>query len=278
MDYRLLGPLSLRGDNGAGVLSAAKQRQLLALLLLHANQIVPVTSIVREVWNDEVPPSSHATVQTYVLRLRKVLAAAAGVTARRVSTEMLVTRTGGYLLRVAPGALDVHRFEQLAAEGRRALSTGDHRVAAAVFGESLRIWRGPVLVDVPAGRLLEVHVARLTECQLTVRQQLFEAQLNLGLHYEILGEVTALAAEHPLQENIHAQLMLALYRCGRRPDALAVFQRLREYLVGELGLEPSAKMQRLHHAILVADPVLDGPPPRSDGLVLDRFSVVAGAR
>src|SRR5437762_13945327 len=107
MDYRLLGPMGLRGDNGTGVLSAAKQRQLLALLLLHANQIVPVTSIVREVWNDEVPPSSHATVQTYVLRLRKVLAAAAGVTARRVSTEMLVTRTGGYLLRVAPGALDV---------------------------------------------------------------------------------------------------------------------------------------------------------------------------
>src|SRR5205807_1299288 len=131
MDYRLLGPLSLRGDNGAGVLSAAKQRQLLALLLLHANQTVPFTSIVREVW------------------------------------------------------------------------TGDHRGAAAVFGESLRIWRGPVLVDVPAGRLLEVHVARLTECQITVRQQLFEAQLNLGLHYEILGEVTALAAEHPLQENIH---------------------------------------------------------------------------
>jgi DNA-binding SARP family transcriptional activator len=261
----------VRGDGGARVPTAAKPRQVLALLLVHANRIVPVASISKELWGDDAPPSAHATVQTYILRLRKVLAQSSGTTVRRVGAGMLVTKVGGYLLRVGPGELDVHRFEQLAAEGRRALSTGDDHGAAALLGDSLRTWRGPALVDVPAGRLLEVHVARLTECYLTVRQQQVEAHLNLGLHYEIIGEITALAAEHPLQENIHAQLILALYRCGRRPDALEVFQRLRRSLIGELGLEPSSKMQRLHHAILAADPVLDGPH-RDGGLALDRIS------
>lgn len=268
MEFGLLGPILIDGQDCTALLAAAKPRKVLALLLLYANQVVPVTAIMTELWDTTAPRSAQTTVQTYILRLRKLLATVAGCSPQQVSRELLKTKSSGYLLQVGPGALDLHRFDQFSAKGRRALSVGDNESAARLLDEALECWRGPALVDVPAGQLLDAQVTRLTESRLTALQQRIEAKLRLGYHHELLGEISALTTEHPLHENLHAQLMLALYRCGRRPDALEVFHRLRNDLINELGLEPSAKMQRLHQAILVADPVLDGPQ-RADGLAVD---------
>jgi DNA-binding SARP family transcriptional activator len=160
---------------------------------------------------------------------------------------------------------DLHQYEQLAAVGRRALAAGENAIAADQLTQAHQLWRGPALADVRVGQLLEPQVKRLEESRLTTLEQSVEARLRLGRHHEVLPELTGLTTEHRLHENLHAQLMVALHRSGRRQEALRVFHGLRGRLRDELGLEPSKRLHVVQHAILTDDPALD-VAPRADGL------------
>jgi len=270
MEIRILGPLTIRRDEVEADITAPKPRKVLALLLIHANRIVPVSSLVRELWDDLPPRSASTTLQTYILQIRRVLRHSFGLSAAEVSEKILVTRSGGYQYRVNRGELDLHEFERLSIDGRQKLAAGDPAGAAVTLREALGLWRGPALVGIQAGHLLEVEILRLREGWLTALQQRIEADLRLGRHLDILSELTALTAEYPLHENLNAQYMLALHRSGRRTEALRVFQRLRSSLVEDLGLEPSQQIQRLQHAMLSSDPALEERVHPGE-MVLDRF-------
>lgn len=269
MEIGVLGPLLVEQVEAYRLLPPSKPRQVLALLALNAGSLVTVTAIVRELWGDAPPRSWATTVQTYVMQVRRLLVTVLGPGSD--AKQLLVTRAPGYLLRLDPERLDLTRFERRAAEGRAALQLGeDDARAARLLSDALQLWRGPALADLGAGPLLEVQVRRLTERRLATLGLWIEAELNLGHHREMVGELTALVAQHPLDEHFHAQLMLALYRAGRKSEALSAFHRLREMLVGDLGLEPSAQVRRLQEAILGCDPALDAPDPRRE--LLDRFA------
>ena len=258
MEFCVLGPLSLRSGGGVVITpTAPKPRQLLALLLVYANQTVSTRGVVRELWNDDPPRTAQTTLQTYVLQLRKHFAAGLELPQAAVSANLLTTRIGGYQLKVGPDELDLFRFERLVRAGRAAFSEENYPLAATIMGEALRQWRGDPLVDVNAGPLLETQLARLEEARLAAMECRVEAQLHLGLHREVLSELAYLTAKHRLHEGLHAYQMAALYRCGRRCEALAVFHRLRVRLVEEFGLEPSERMQRMQQAILNADVFVD---------------------
>ncbi|MEV4412209.1 AfsR/SARP family transcriptional regulator [Catellatospora sp. NPDC049609] len=257
MEYRVLGPLDVRCGAARGDLTAPKPRKVLALLLIHANRVVPVDSLATELWDDEPPASALTTLQTYILQIRRMLARVCGMDPAQVARELLVTHADGYQLRLDGGRLDLHEYERLADQGRLALLCGDHAHASRLLTAALEVWQGAALVDVRLGPVLRVEAARLEEARLATWKQRVDADLGLGRHREILGELGCLAARHPLHEDLQAQFMIALYRAGRRTDALEAFRRLREVLIGELGLEPSRRIQRVQHAILTGDPVLD---------------------
>jgi DNA-binding SARP family transcriptional activator len=266
VDIDVLGALAVR-ENGVSVTpTAPKPRQVLALLALHADQVVPVASLTEELWNDRPPRSARTTLQTYVLQLRDMISAAlvhdpqgAGP---RTAKDVLVTTPGGYLLNTSGGTSDVREFERLAGTGYRAMDAGDFPGAARQLREALGLWTGSALADVQAGAQLEMEMRRLEETRLCALDQRIEADLRLGRHRELLGELTVLVSRYRTHENLHGQFMLALYRSGRRTEALEVYQRLRNALVRELGLEPSAGLRRLQRSILMAgpEPALDTPP------------------
>ncbi|WP_055528450.1 AfsR/SARP family transcriptional regulator [Streptomyces graminilatus] len=268
MEVRVLGPFVAQLDHTSVVPSAAKPRQVLALLALHAGQVVTVSTLLDELWGDAPPRTAPATLQTYITQLRRRLATALGPTAVRGPKDVLCTRYGGYALDVA-GADDATEFHRLSTAGQAALRRGADREASVLLHQALALWRGPALADVQIGRALQVETVRLEETRLGALDARIEADIRLGRHAALLGELTALAAQHPLHETVHAQLMLALYRCGRPSHALGAYQRLRQCLVRELGLEPSTRLRRLHQAILRADPVLESPDPTTaDGAEL----------
>ncbi|MEV4538581.1 AfsR/SARP family transcriptional regulator [Asanoa sp. NPDC049518] len=238
-------------------LTAPKPRKVLALLLLHANLVVPVETLIAELWGDDPPASAQTTLQTYILKIRRMLVTALAVCPNHLASEILVTASGGYRLNVGPGELDLHEYERLAAAGRAALDQGDDVEGARLLGEALDLWKGSALVDVRLGPVLQAEVQRLEEGRLSLWRQRIEADLRAGRHQAVLGDLGWLAARHPLNEDLQAQYMVALYRAGRRTDALEAFHRLRGTLQDDLGLEPSQRVQRLQHAILTADPALD---------------------
>ena len=268
IEFRVLGPLEIRVDGRSVLLGGRKQRTLLALLLLSAGEVVPVERIVDELW--EMPPASAAqSVQMHVSRLRRVLGTAS-------DGGLIVTRPAGYVLAVAPDQLDLCRFERLVERGRAGARARDPSGARAAFAEALGLWRGDPLGGVADGPVLAAEAARLEELRLSVQLARVECDLALGRHAEVVGDLEALAQRHPLQERVRELLMLALYRCGRHAEALAVYQQMRRHLVEELGLEPSRDLQELqqrilrHDASLVAEPAIyvepDGgvetrPPP-----------------
>ncbi|GAA3792294.1 AfsR/SARP family transcriptional regulator [Amycolatopsis tucumanensis] len=257
MSYEVLGPLAVNDHGEAFTPTAPKQRQLLAFLLLNANTVVSIESCIAELWEDNPPSSAASTLQTYVLQLRRLLASLPSVGSAPCAKDVLRTRSRGYLLRVAPGQLDVDEFNSYAAQGRAALARRDDGCAALFFRRALSVWHGEPLADVALGPRLRAWVAGLEERRLGALEQRIEADLRLGTHHEVLAELTALVAAHPTHENFHAQLVLALYRCGRQAQALQVIARLRSVLNTELGLEPSARMQQLHQAVLTCDARLD---------------------
>ncbi|MFF7636675.1 BTAD domain-containing putative transcriptional regulator [Kitasatospora sp. NPDC008050] len=259
MEIQVLGPLSAQATAGSIVPSAGKPRQILALLALHANQVVPAHTLMEELWDADIPRSGLTTLQTYILHLRRLLGSALGPDPVFGAKDVLATRHGGYLLHVQPGGVDVHEYDRLAELGRDAADACDDESAALIYREALAVWRGPALVDVKVGPVLEIELARLEESRLRVLERRIEADLRLGRHADLVAELTSLIVRHPLHEGLHAQCMAALYRSGRQWHALEVYHSLRGRLVEELGLEPSQRLRKLHQAILAADPVLDVP-------------------
>lgn len=270
MDIDVLGALAVR-ENGVSITpTAPKPRQVLALLALHADQVVPVSALIEELWGGEPPRSARTTLQTYVLQLRALIAtalergagagagaagdAAEGSLPTRTAKDVLVTLPGGYLLNSGGGTLDVREFDRLAGTGYRAMDAGDFPGAARLLREALALWSGPAFADVHGGVQLDMEARRLEETRLCALDQRIEADLRLGRHRELLAELTVLASRYRTHETLHGQFMLALHRSGRRGEALVVYQRLRATLVRELGLEPSAALRRLQRSILMAGP------------------------
>jgi DNA-binding SARP family transcriptional activator len=255
MDLRILGPLEVYADDGQLALGGRRPRALVAVLALHANEVVAADRLIDDVWGEEVPEGGAAALRLNISRLRKALPA-----------DVLMTRAPGYLLRVGPGELDLHRFERLADEGRRLLAAGQAADAATRLRDALAMWRGPALADFAYEDFAQTAVARLEEIRLGALELRIDADLALGRHDELVGELKALVAEHPLREHFRADLMTALYRTGRHAEALDAYQDARRALVDELGIEPSPALQDLERAILRQDRALDlvaGRPARA---------------
>jgi DNA-binding SARP family transcriptional activator len=249
MEFRILGPLDVRNGDQAVELAGGKQRALLALLILNANETVSTDRIVEELWGERSPQTAPKVIQNHVSQLR-----------RGLGDGLLVTEGSGYRLRVEPGSVDTDRFEELLAEGRSALDSRDAGAAAGLFRESLALWRGSPLADVAFEPFAQAEIARLEERRLVAVEDRVEADLALGNHDDLVGELEVLVAKNPLRERLRAQLMLALYRSGRQSEALAAYQDARSTLVEELGIEPGRPLRDLHQAILNQDPELDPPP------------------
>jgi DNA-binding SARP family transcriptional activator/tetratricopeptide (TPR) repeat protein len=232
VEFRILGPLEVLADGRQIDVGGAKQRALLAILLLHPNEVVSTERLIDALWEEEVPDTARKALQIYVSRLRKLL-----------GRERIVTRAPGYGLQVAPGELDLASVQQLVDEGRPR--------------EALSLWRGPALSDFAYERFAQGEIARLEELRLACLEDRVEADFASGRHSSLVGELEALVAEHPLRERFRAQLMLALYRSGRQAEALDVYQDARRTLVDELGIEPGRSLRQLHQAILQQDPALD---------------------
>lgn len=263
MEIKVLGPLSAQENGMSLVPTAAKPRQILALLALQSDRVVTVATLMEEIWGQDIPRSAATTLQTYILQLRRKIAAALDGDPTRQAKDVLVTQHGGYLLQVQPGQVDAYEFAQLTASGRAAHEAGDYQAASELLGRGLGMWNGSALVDVRIGTVLELEVLRMEEDRMAALERRMDADLRLGRHAEIVPELRVLVAQHPMHENFCAQLMTALHRAGGAWRALEAYQRLRETLVDELGLEPSARLQRLHQAVLSADPMLDLPVPAS---------------
>ncbi|QXE33155.1 AfsR/SARP family transcriptional regulator [Streptomyces sp. GMY02] len=263
MDIDVLGALAVR-ENGRSITpTAPKPRQVLALLSLHADQVVPVAALIEELWAGEPPRSARTTLQTYVLQLRSLIAAALKHGPQegpaRTAKEVLETLPGGYRLDSGGGTSDVREFDRLAGLGYRAMDAGDYSGAARQLREALALWSGPAFADVHGGAQLDMEIKRLEESRLCALDQRIEADLRLGRHRELLAELTVLVSRYRTHENLHGQFMLALHRSGRRGEALNVYHRLRGTLVRELGLEPSAGLRRLQRSILMAGPESAAP-------------------
>lgn len=270
MEIAVLGPLVARQEQTSVVPSAAKPRQMLALLAIDSGREVGVRALTDELWGDRPPRSAAATLHTYVKQLRRLIAAALGPEPARGPRDVLVRRHSGYVLEAPPDGTDATRFERLARRGRAALEAGDAATASERLDEALRLWRGPALADVTPGRVLEAEVLRLEELRLTALEDRIAADLRLGRHDLLLGELTGLTTRFPLHERLHGQLMVALCRSGRTWQALEVYGRLRAAFVADLGLEPSQQLKRLHQAVLTGDPALEARVSSTSGTLADR--------
>src|SRR2546425_204298 len=271
MEFRILGPIEVWSERRQIALGGIKQRALLAVLLLHRNEVVSIDRLIDELWNGHPPATSVKVVQVYVSQLRKALG---GQRARNDEEGRLVTRAPGYLLRVEPDELDAERFERLVEEGRRALGAGSPRLATRTLLEALALWRGPALADFALDSFAQTEIARLEEVRLTALADRIDADLALGRHEQLVSELEALVAENPLRERLRGQLMLALYRAGRQADALEVYRQTREVLHGELGLDPSRALQSLERSILLQDTALELAAQPFVGVAAENDSVV----
>lgn len=249
MDYRILGPLEAFDGERRLTLGGERQRAVLALLLLRANEALTRDVIVDELWGEQPPPSAAKVLQNCVSALRKELPA-----------DTIRTVGGAYALQLAPGELDRDRFEQGLAEGRATLEAGDTESAAEQLRATLALWRGAPLSDFAYTRFAQDEITRLEELHVAAIEDRIEADLALG-RQDLVPELEALVTRHPLRERLRAQLMLALYRAGRQAEALAAYRDARRALLGELGIEPGRPLQELERAILAQEPALDVRPP-----------------
>jgi DNA-binding SARP family transcriptional activator len=263
VQFAILGPLELRDGDVAVALGGVRERSLLAILLLNANELVSTDRIVDELWGDRPPKRAVKTIQVYVSRLRKILGA-----------DAIVTRPPGYVLHVDDEQFDLPQFERLAADGRRALSSGDLATARERLRDALALWRGAPLSDFVYEPFAQAETARLKELRVAAIEDRIEADLRAGEAAELVSELQALSAREPLRERLRGQLMLALYRSGRQADALDVYRDARTTLVEELGLEPGRELKELERAILTHDPALERPGkpqgPRAPGVFVGR--------
>ena len=238
---------------------------MLALLLLHANEVVSTDRLIDELWGDAPPESAANMLQGYVSHLRKELEP----TGERGKHGLIVSRQPGYVLQVGPDQVDAERFERLASEGRRLLDDGDADAAAARLGAALALWRGRALDDLAYEPFAQNSIERLEELRLQTLEDRIDADLAVSRHNALIGELRELVDQHPLRERLRAQLMTALYRCGRQADALEVYREGRRVLRDELGIEPGPALRELEQSILRQDPALGAavaaPPPIIQG-------------
>ncbi|GLX11607.1 AfsR/SARP family transcriptional regulator [Microbispora sp. NBRC 16548] len=252
MRFSLLGPLEAAGESGPVPLGGINQRAVLGFLLLHANSVVPTSDLVRALWGGDVPATARKMVQNAVAGLRRVLA-------EDDSVELL-TAQPGYALRVNPERIDVTRFHALVDRGRAEYRREAWEAAARWLRQAVALWRGCALADVvESGDADWPELAVLNETRLTALEDCLEAELALGLHHELIGEMTALVREEPTRERLSGLLMLALYRCGRQQEALAVYKHLRDVLRECYGLDPAPKLRGMEQAILNQSPCLALP-------------------
>ncbi|MFI0930503.1 BTAD domain-containing putative transcriptional regulator [Streptomyces sp. NPDC021019] len=251
MDFGVLGPLTVWRAGVPLELGTPKGQILLAVLMSRPGRPVSDDALVEAVWGEEQPKSAAKNVQTYVHRLRHRLG----------DPGRIAREGGGYVLRADRAEVDAARFEDLAVAARTALAAGERERSRRLFAEALGLWRGPAFAGVADLPALGPEATRLDELRLGVAEERIDVDLRLGRHGELLGELTALTMEHPFRERMWAQLMLALYRCGRRADALQAYLQVREVLAEETGLEPGHRLRDLHRAILSEDPALDRPVP-----------------
>ncbi len=242
LEFRLLGPLEVTSEGSPVALAGQRQRALLALLLLRPGELVPSERLIDELWGEQPPRTAVTSLQNSISQLRKLL-----------GPDALETRAPGYVLRVERTAIDVHRFEQIVRRARHEAAS----VRAALLREALELWRGLPLAEFELEPFAQPEIRRLSELRLAALEERFEAELELGGHADVIGELEALIEQEPLRERPRGQLMLALYRSGRQAEALAAFQDARRVLTEELGIDPSAALQQLHGAILRQDSGLE---------------------
>ena len=248
MEFRLLGPLQVVVDGSPVALRGAAERALLALLLLDAGRVVPAEHLIDSLWGEDLPANAANALQGRVSRLRSAFRAVG------LPETLVVSRRPGYLLDVDPGTVDVHRFTRLVDEARRGTDLGRR------YGAALALWQGPALAEFDADGWARDQRQRLEELRLAATEEWVDVRLAAGQHAELVGELTDLVARHPLRERLHGQLMVALYRSGRQADALAAYQRARQILDDELGLDPSPELRELEQAMLRQDATLAAPP------------------
>jgi DNA-binding SARP family transcriptional activator/streptogramin lyase len=256
VEFRILGPLEVVVQGGQLPLPRLKERIVLAVLLLHANEFVSRERLIDDLWGDEPPPTARKAVAVYVSQLRKRLT--------RNGADPIATAEGGYRLELGLEQLDAARAQQLLASAREGVSKGELDSAAERFRDALSLWRGPTLAGLQLESLGRDEVARLDELRLAALMDRIDCDVALGRHKHVLGELHVLVREHPLRERLRAQQMLALYRADRQAEALDAYAQARRTLVEELGIEPSPDLQRLHQGILRQDPSLETPTGTAD--------------
>ncbi|HEY1574703.1 MAG TPA: AfsR/SARP family transcriptional regulator [Pseudonocardiaceae bacterium] len=247
--FRILGPLEFFDGEHWSAIGAAKQRALLAVLLVNANHTVSAEALIAELWGERPPASAAGLLAGYVWRLRRRLGDPAG--------RLLRTRAPGYQLALPSGATDVQRYEELVGAGRRSLADGDLAAAVGTLSAALAIWRGRPLADVALVPSVLAESARLEEARLAVVEARIDAEIGLGRHEALLPELKLMVSQYPLRERLHAHLMVALYRTGQQAEALGAYRDLRRLLVDELGIEPSTPLRELQNRILRSDPLLE---------------------
>ncbi|WP_344590270.1 AfsR/SARP family transcriptional regulator [Actinomadura vinacea] len=255
--FTVLGPVRAWRGPAELDLGGPQQRAVLAVLLLNRGRAMPIEGLVNALWGDQPPARAVGTVRTYASRLRRVLED------DRANPEVLVSTGKGYVLRTEPGMLDADVFAARADKAGRARAAGDPARARELYGQALDLWDGAPLPGLP-GPYLQARRLRLAERRLAVLQARLEADLELGRHAEIVGELAVLSAEHPLREPLLGLLMLALYRCGRQAEALTAYTSARRTLVGELGVDPGPELRALHERILRNDAALAAPVPAGE--------------
>jgi len=245
MEFHILGPLEVVENGTSLPLGGPRQRALLALLLLRANEPVSTDRLIDELWGADSPASGPTAVQNQIARLRKVLGA-----------DRVLTTQAGYAIRVEADELDLDRYGHLVA----AADAAPPEERSALLAEAVGLWRGPALAGLPDAPFVAPESARLEGLRLAALEDRIDADLELGRHGDLVAELSSLAARYPLQERLRGQLMVALYRSGRQAEALDVYRETRRLLADELGLEPSQSLRELERAILAQDPLLDAPP------------------
>jgi YVTN family beta-propeller protein len=249
MEFRILGPVEVWEDGRPVSLGRGKQRAVLALLLLNANQVVSSDRLIDQLWNGEPPATAATALHGHISGLRKAL-----------GPGVIATRPPGYVLEIEPEQVDLGRFERLRGEARSALERGDPSTSADKLREALALWRGEPFADIGLEPSIQAEAARLGDLRLAALEDRIEADLAAGRSAELVDELQRLVATHPLRERLWGQLMLSLYRSGRQADALDAYRRARQRLVSELGLEPGPALRDLERRILSHDLELDPEP------------------
>jgi DNA-binding SARP family transcriptional activator len=260
IEFRVLGSLEILDEGKPVSIGGRKQRMVLAMLLLEAGRVVSSDRLIDAVWGDEPPRTATTSLQNSISQLRK-----------RLGSDMLVTKPRGYQLKIEPEQLDLTRHRRLLEEARGAEPVR----RSELLRTALELWHGPALAELAYEPFAQSEVARLEELRLTVIEQRIDADIAVGRHAEVVGELETIVAEHPLREQFRGQMMLALYRAGRQAEALSCYQEGRQKLVAELGLEPSPALQNLHGAILRQELPLD--PRESAGPSEDHYTEVVAA-